>query len=269
MKLGFFRNEHLCELSPFHRLLFQGLWILADREGRLEDRPRRISADLFPFDQEVDVDSMLADLSTTQFVTRYEADGQKLIQVNNFAKHQRPHPKEPVSTYPAPSGHAPCSAVEKHGDILSGRLGREGDLGDRKGTEIAPEALAEAWNTYCGELPKCIELGGTRRRHAHQRLNDRPLEQWVEVIDRMAGSSFCNGENDRGWVATFDWLIRPDTAAKVLEGKYDNRGKKRPKTSGTVRVLESWEVECQQLHGCDCAGPKMHAERMAKKAAAS
>jgi hypothetical protein len=41
-------------------------------------------------------------------------------------------------------------------------------------------------------------------------------------VKRIASSAFCTGTNDRGWRATPDWLLRPDTAAKVLEGKYDD-----------------------------------------------
>lgn len=44
-------------------------------------------------------------------------------------------------------------------------------------------------------------------------------------MGRISTSDFCRGKNERGWVATFDWLLQPDTAIKVLEGKYDNRGK--------------------------------------------
>ena len=44
IKPGFFANENLAECDPLARLLFAGLWCLADREGRLEDRPKRIAA---------------------------------------------------------------------------------------------------------------------------------------------------------------------------------------------------------------------------------
>ena len=49
IKPGFFTNEQLAECSFAARLLFVGLWTLADREGRLEDRPRRIRAQVFPY----------------------------------------------------------------------------------------------------------------------------------------------------------------------------------------------------------------------------
>ena len=42
IKPGFFKNEDLLDLPYEYRLLFVGLWTLADREGYLEDRPKRI-----------------------------------------------------------------------------------------------------------------------------------------------------------------------------------------------------------------------------------
>ena len=45
VKPGFFKNELLAECEPLARILFEGLWCEADREGRLEDRPRRLKAE--------------------------------------------------------------------------------------------------------------------------------------------------------------------------------------------------------------------------------
>ena len=53
-------NDDLAELAPLTRLLFVYLWMLADREGRLEDRPKRIAAQALPFDRNVDAGAMLA-----------------------------------------------------------------------------------------------------------------------------------------------------------------------------------------------------------------
>ena len=46
LKPGFFRNADLVELPMEARLMFAGLWVLADREGRLEDRPKQIKIDI-------------------------------------------------------------------------------------------------------------------------------------------------------------------------------------------------------------------------------
>lgn len=100
IKPSFFANEHLAECDPFARLLFAGLWCLADREGRLEDRPKRIRAELFPYDN-CDADVLLAQLEQHGFITRYAHEEHRYIQVLNFGKHQNPHMKEAKSTIPA------------------------------------------------------------------------------------------------------------------------------------------------------------------------
>ncbi len=85
--------------------------------------------------------------------------------------------------------------------------------------------LAALWNENCGGLPKCIKTSGDRRRKAEARWKEHSPEEWVEIVKRIATSKFCTGHTSgSNWVATFDWILKPDTATKVLEGKYDNRG---------------------------------------------
>jgi hypothetical protein len=95
IKPGFFTNEDLVELPFEYRLLFQGLWMMADACGRLEDRPKRIKMNIFPVDN-VDVESGLDALekSSGQFIKRYTVNGTSIIQVRNFEKHQNPHINE-------------------------------------------------------------------------------------------------------------------------------------------------------------------------------
>ena len=93
-------NEELAELPPLTRLLFIYLWMLADREGRLEDRPKRIAAQALPYDRSADAEVMLSELEKAGFITRYEAAGARIIQVLNFAKHQAPHIREAASELP-------------------------------------------------------------------------------------------------------------------------------------------------------------------------
>jgi hypothetical protein len=104
IKPGFFRNADLVELPVETRLLFIGLWGLADREGRLDARPKQIKMEIYPADS-FDVDAMLQQLRVAGFIERYEVNGNKYIQVANFTKHQNPHRDEKASTIPAPCKH--------------------------------------------------------------------------------------------------------------------------------------------------------------------
>lgn len=116
IKPGFFTNDQLAEIEPLGRLLFAGLWTIADREGRLEDRPRKIKAEVLPYD-DCNADALLNDLAERRFITRYTAGDTGFIQVQNFGKHQNPHIKESASSIPAPCeyGASTVQVPEEHG----------------------------------------------------------------------------------------------------------------------------------------------------------
>ena len=116
IKPGFFTNDTLAECSYPARLTFIGLWGLADRAGRLEDRPKRIKAELLPYD-ECDGDALLDELAVRGFILRYSVGTARYIQVVNFAKHQNPHKDEKHSTIPAPGEHgvSPMEVPEESG----------------------------------------------------------------------------------------------------------------------------------------------------------
>lgn len=101
IKPGFFTNDVLGELPALTRLLFAGIWTLCDREGRLEDRPKKIRAEVLPYDA-CDPEAMLQDLEKHGFILRYNVGDIKAIQVVAWDKHQNPHVKEAPSTIPAP-----------------------------------------------------------------------------------------------------------------------------------------------------------------------
>lgn len=78
IKPGFFANEDLAECDPLARLLFAGLWCLADREGRLEDRPKRIRAELLPYDS-CDADELL-----NQLQAKASSSATRMVKAGSF-----------------------------------------------------------------------------------------------------------------------------------------------------------------------------------------
>ncbi len=83
--------------------------------------------------------------------------------------------------------------------------------------------LAEIWNEHCGALPKVQVTLKQRLKKCESIWKQCEKEKWVEIVKRMAASNFLTGKNDKGWIANFDFFIKPDTWAKVVEGNYDNR----------------------------------------------
>jgi hypothetical protein len=99
IKPGYYKNAELAECSIWARFLAPGLWMLADREGRLEDRPKQIKIEIFPCDN-IDVDQLLDELATHEHIQRYEVGGKRFIQICKFKEHQRPHSNEVASIIP-------------------------------------------------------------------------------------------------------------------------------------------------------------------------
>jgi hypothetical protein len=88
-------------MDPLITVLFISLWTLADKQGRLEDRPLRVRAETFPYRENIDINGYLTELERTGFIQRYSVSGQAIIQVVNFSKHQSPHNTEKDSVLPS------------------------------------------------------------------------------------------------------------------------------------------------------------------------
>ena len=101
IKPGYYRDADLAECSIEARYIVPGLWMLADREGRMKDKPKQIKMELCPID-EFDIDALLAELEKAGHLIRYEVEGKAYIQIRNFLKHQNPHKHEPASDIPEP-----------------------------------------------------------------------------------------------------------------------------------------------------------------------
>lgn len=105
LKPDFFKDEDIATLPFEVRLFYQGLWNFADKAGRLEDRPLRLKAEIFPYDN-VDINKCLELLSKCKngsgkpFIQRYQIDNNKYIQILNWDKHQKPHHTEQASQIP-------------------------------------------------------------------------------------------------------------------------------------------------------------------------
>lgn len=238
IKPGFFQNEDLAECSPEARLLFAGLWTLADRDGRLEYRPKRIKASLFPFDA-VDVHCLAVELHGKKFLVMYEVDGVQYIEIPGFKKHQRPHPKEPSLHLPQP----PCQtttyvkAVEKHGEPCketascafpsSNPLILQSSNPSPGVAETEPEpsnvevmamdAFIAAWNAAEGNVHVRLPLSPSRRKQLRTRIRG-PSWDWAAALAKFPLKCI---EPNGGWKPDFDWFVKPDTVTRILEGKYD------------------------------------------------
>ncbi|MCK5488235.1 MAG: HNH endonuclease [Desulfobacterales bacterium] len=82
--------------------------------------------------------------------------------------------------------------------------------------------IKELYNKNCKSLPGLLTMSKQRKAKLKTRWGEHPnLEWWQALFETVEQIPFCCGDNDRGWKASFDWLVANDTnALKVMEGKY-------------------------------------------------
>lgn len=86
----------------------------------------------------------------------------------------------------------------------------------------AARIIFDAWNLL-KVVPQCLVMSDKRRRTLVAQLKDPFFrDNWGAALEKIQRSAFLCGKNTRGWKANFDWFIRSDTIAKIMEGKYDD-----------------------------------------------
>ena len=78
--------------------------------------------------------------------------------------------------------------------------------------------IADAWNSL--NLSKIKSIKDNRLKMLNARINEYGIEAVIEAIKSIDKSSFLKGQNNRNWIITFNWLIKPNNFTKVLEGNY-------------------------------------------------
>lgn len=89
---------------------------------------------------------------------------------------------------------------------------------------LAPEDFVALWNILAAavDVRPCLVLNPARRRSVLARLREHPERSyWVAVFRKIGLSPFCRGCGSGGWRATIDFVLRPTTHLKALEGAYD------------------------------------------------
>lgn len=264
IKPEFFTSEDIVSLSAYARLLYVALWCEADREGRLQWKPRTFKRRYFPED-DVSIEALCKEITDGELVILY---GDGLAYIPTFKSHQHVNPRESVSVLPAPASNP---LPTRHSRVSDAQVGKEGEGKGRK--DLAPNGacppgpeddgedfdlegedeqpyeapdcphgeLVELYHATLPTLPRCEILNDTRRGYMRQRWREvcaefklskaDGLEWWRGYFTTVAGSQFLTGRSPPGrdgrapFRADLEWLTRPNNFAKVVEGRYSGNGK--------------------------------------------
>jgi hypothetical protein len=91
IKPEFWQSERLSTVSREARLLFVGLWSMADDSGRTRAASRLLASTLFPYDEDARglIDGWLAELSRIGAVRVYEVDSCHYLEIPKWLEHQK------------------------------------------------------------------------------------------------------------------------------------------------------------------------------------
>lgn len=84
------------------------------------------------------------------------------------------------------------------------------------------------------QVKKIAKLNKERISRILARTKEYGKEAVAQVIVKTANSNFLNGDNNRGFLASFDWIFRPTNFPKIYEGNYDNRTSIQRSTSAAA-----------------------------------
>ena len=258
IKPGFFTNDVLGELPALTRLLFAGLWTICDRDGRIEDRPKKIRAEVLPYDA-CDADEMLQALEKNGFIERYEASGVRVIQVLAWDKHQNPHIKEGASTLPAKHKHQTSTIQEQYKEqplperaglipdsllLIPDSLNSDSLKGETAPAKRSPPTVkaepfdlpdwinAEHWATWhsCPKRKKATK--------DQKQLAVNKLDAW-----RLAGQDHA-GALENAAMGGYQGLFLPDKKSGAQPAKQSKTFAERDREAGMAR----WEEQTGRIH---------------------
>jgi len=103
-----------------------------------------------------------------------------------------------------------------------GKERKGGSCSSSSSSSSSVNDVVNEWNLLGRPFGRVLRIGA-RESHLRNRLSDPWwCENWRSALEKMKTIPGLRGENDREWVADIDFFLRPDTVAKILEGKYDN-----------------------------------------------
>lgn len=84
--------------------------------------------------------------------------------------------------------------------------------------------VIEEWNKLqeVGINPiRDIKPSSKRYQLLKGRIREYGIDEVLNAINNVCNSDFLRGENNRGWMITFDWFVKLNNFTKVLEGNYN------------------------------------------------
>lgn len=92
------------------------------------------------------------------------------------------------------------------------------------------EKIKGLWNDEAQKshslMPMLRSMQKQRQKQIAARIREYGEEVFFDAMKKAVASDFLNGKNRRGWIASFDWFVKPTNFAKVVDGNYNDSARK-------------------------------------------
>lgn len=213
-------QEQLCFMSEstikrtVKNLVDKGIVITANFNKMKFDRTLWYSIDYDKLDVYVNEASINA-----KWIENSVIEEQPLVQIDTM--------ENITMTQPIPSNNtSTTTSTNNIKDIYVEEEKNEPTQTKKTIVKINFDEYKDEYNNRCTNLPKVKLLTDKRKDSIKKFSKALNLEQFKEICDIANEAPFLIGDNDRGWKADFDFILRVDKATSILEGKYTKLGKR-------------------------------------------
>ena len=232
IQYGFFTNEELSELPFQTRLLFIGLWTIADKAGRLEYRPKKLKAIIFPYD-DANIDDMIHSLESYNFL--YLDENREFIQITKWDKHQNPHWNETeseIDEFQQVTFKDSYKNLNRSQQVIRTKDKRRIEIEKKTKDEIPFEEIIEHLN-YCAN---------TSYRYKSKKTQTSIVARWGEGF-RLIDFKYVHAVKIEEWMNTdMEKYIRPET---LYSNKFEGYRQQKPKTA--TSNMPEWQKKNAEL----------------------
>lgn len=108
------------------------------------------------------------------------------------------------------------------------------------------QQVIDTWNALSVDvgLQTILRMSASSQRYkmTAKRIAEYGTANVVSTIESIRHSRFLQGDNNRNWIITFDWFIKPNNYPKVADGNYlDREYRNRASKSETVEeAIDLW-----------------------------
>ena len=92
--------------------------------------------------------------------------------------------------------------------------------------EANASLIIDTWNRL--GLAALKSITNARLKLTKARIAEYGIDTFIDTVTSIKESPFLLGQNAKGWMITYDWLVKPNNFVKVLEGNYKPRAAEQP-----------------------------------------